>query len=84
VRCLKLDPSFLGQLDDRAVHIVRAVATLAHALDLEVSAEGIETDEQLARLREADLDRGQGYLLSRPLAADAMGRPLEQGCSLIA
>jgi EAL domain-containing protein (putative c-di-GMP-specific phosphodiesterase class I) len=73
----------VGQLDDRSVHVVRAVATLAHALDLEIAAEGIETDEQLARLREADLDRGQGYLFSRPLAPDAMCSLVRKGRSLI-
>jgi EAL domain-containing protein (putative c-di-GMP-specific phosphodiesterase class I) len=65
------------------VRVVRAVATLAHALGLEISAEGIETDEQLARVREADLDRGQGYLFSRPLAADAMRRLVKRGRLLI-
>jgi diguanylate cyclase (GGDEF)-like protein len=83
VRSLKLDPSFLGQLDPEAVGIMRAVATLAHALGLEVTAEGVETGEQLARLREADLDRGQGYLFSRPLAEDAMQTLLREGGRLI-
>jgi diguanylate cyclase (GGDEF)-like protein/PAS domain S-box-containing protein len=83
VRSLKLDPSFLSQLDPASIGVVRAVATLAHALGLEVSAEGVETDEQLARLREADLDRGQGYLFSRPLAEDAMRKLLKKGGSLI-
>jgi EAL domain-containing protein (putative c-di-GMP-specific phosphodiesterase class I) len=62
---------------------VRAVATLAHALGLEISAEGIETDEQLAWLRQADLDRGQGYLFSYPLAEDAMHRLVTNGRLLI-
>jgi len=84
VRSLKFDPSFLGQLDPEAVQVVRAVAMMAHTLGLEVSAEGIETDEQLARLREADLDRGQGFLFSRPLSADAMYRLLQGGLPLIA
>jgi len=84
VRSLKLNPSFLGQLDSTSVQVVRAVALLAHTLGLEVSAEGIETDEQLARLREAELDRGQGFLLSRPLTADAIYRLLQQGLPLIA
>jgi diguanylate cyclase (GGDEF)-like protein/PAS domain S-box-containing protein len=83
VRSLKLDPSFLGQLDPDSVQVVRAVATLAHTLGLEVAAEGVETGEQLARLREADLDRGQGYLFSRPLDGDALRRLLKQGGPLI-
>jgi EAL domain-containing protein (putative c-di-GMP-specific phosphodiesterase class I) len=84
VRSLKFDPSFLGGLDPEAVQVVRAVVMMAHTLGLEVSAEGIETDEQLARLREADLDRGQGFLFSRPLTADAMSRLLQRGVPLIA
>jgi diguanylate cyclase (GGDEF)-like protein/PAS domain S-box-containing protein len=83
VRSLKLDPSFLGRLDPESVRVIHAVAMLAHTLGLEVSAEGVETGEQLARLREADLDRGQGYLFSRPLAEDAMGRLLSKGGPLI-
>jgi EAL domain-containing protein (putative c-di-GMP-specific phosphodiesterase class I) len=65
------------------VLVVQAVATLAHALGLEVSAEGIETDEQLAWLREAKLDRGQGYLFSRPLDRDALWKLLKRGGPLI-
>jgi diguanylate cyclase (GGDEF)-like protein/PAS domain S-box-containing protein len=85
VHSLKLDPSFPGQLDDdTSVDVVRAVASLAHALGLEVLAEGVETDEQLARLREADLDRAQGYLFSRPLSEEALARLLAQGRRLIA
>jgi diguanylate cyclase (GGDEF)-like protein/PAS domain S-box-containing protein len=83
VRSLKLDPSFLGQLDPTSVGIMRAMATLAHALGLEVTAEGVETGDQLARLREADLDRGQGYLFSRPLAKEAMQTLLRKGGRLI-
>lgn len=82
VRTLKLDPSFLGALDEEAVPIVRAVATLAHALGMEVSAEGIETAQQLARLREVECDRGQGFLLSHPVAEDALSRLIEQGLPL--
>jgi EAL domain-containing protein (putative c-di-GMP-specific phosphodiesterase class I) len=84
VRSLKFDPSFLGPLDPDAVQVVRAVAMMAHTLGLEVSAEGIETGEQLARLREANLDRGQGFLFSRPLSDDAMRLLLQQGLPLIA
>ncbi|MFN8636338.1 MAG: EAL domain-containing protein [Chloroflexota bacterium] len=84
VRSLKLDSSFLGPLDEISVDVVRAIASMAHALGLEVSAEGVETDEQLAKLRQADLDRGQGYLFSRPLSAEALRRLLEKGRQLIA
>ena len=83
VRSLKLDPSFIGQIDAASVPVVWAVATLAHALGLEIAADGTETDEQPARLREASLDRDQDYLFSRPLAEDQIHRLLGQGRSLL-
>jgi EAL domain-containing protein (putative c-di-GMP-specific phosphodiesterase class I) len=68
--------SGLGQ-DDRYLAIVRTVTSLAHALDMAVTAEGIETAEQLSRLRQAGCDKGQGYYFFRPLKAEAMGALLE-------
>jgi EAL domain-containing protein (putative c-di-GMP-specific phosphodiesterase class I) len=47
--------------------IVRAIVTLAHTLGLDVTAEGIETPEQLAQLRELGCEFGQGYLFSKPV-----------------
>lgn len=44
---------------------------LARNLGMDVIAEGVETEDQLARLEALDCDYVQGYLLSRPLAADA-------------
>src|SRR5688572_4129788 len=78
VSVLKIDQSFvrgLGQ-DEQDSAIVRGVIALAQSLNLSVTAEGIETFEQLAQLRELGCNHGQGYLLSRPLAADALGNLL--------
>jgi diguanylate cyclase (GGDEF)-like protein len=65
---VKIDRSFtagLGRLGpDEA--IVTASIAFAHALGLEVTAEGIETQEQLDRLSDLGCDRGQGYLIGRP------------------
>ncbi len=71
---LKLDRSFVsglvGSAQDRAV--TRAVIDLAHHLDLELVAEGIETAEQLDVLRQLGCRLGQGYLLHRPLPAETI------------
>jgi EAL domain-containing protein (putative c-di-GMP-specific phosphodiesterase class I) len=66
---LKIDRSFVVGMGTRPqnVEIVRAVLTLGKTLGRKVVAEGIETTEQLATLRDLGVDVGQGYLLSRPL-----------------
>ena len=51
--------------NDRA--IVSAIIRMAQALGMQTTAEGVETDGQLAFLREQGCDEGQGYLFSRPL-----------------
>ena len=71
---LKIDKSFVQVLDTDpgAAHIVRTVVDLAHGLGLVVTAEGVETPTSLAVLAEAGCDTVQGFLLSRPLPADAV------------
>jgi diguanylate cyclase (GGDEF)-like protein/PAS domain S-box-containing protein len=75
---IKIDRSFVSELtgDDANVAIVQAVISLAHGLGIDVVAEGIETAEQLARLRELMCDRGQGYYYARPLPADELAELL--------
>jgi EAL domain-containing protein (putative c-di-GMP-specific phosphodiesterase class I) len=73
VDSIKIDRSFVTGLDDeRQRRIAGAVIALAHALDLRVVVEGIETPEQLAVLRELGADRGQGFHLGRPMAIDEL------------
>jgi len=69
---LKVDQSFVSGLrdDSRDQAIVRSVVGLAHALGLDVVAEGVETPEQFSLLGEMGADRAQGYLLGRPVEAD--------------
>jgi diguanylate cyclase (GGDEF)-like protein/PAS domain S-box-containing protein len=71
---LKIDQAFVRGLgaDPEDTAIVRAIVTVAKNLDLSVTAEGIETVEQLTHLRELGCDRGQGYYFARPLAADPL------------
>ncbi|MDB5840599.1 MAG: domain S-box protein [Herminiimonas sp.] len=66
---LKLDRSFINQqIDgDRNARFIKAFIDLAHALNLSVVAEGIETPDTLAFLRDCACDEGQGYLLAQPL-----------------
>ncbi len=52
--------------------MVSAILTLAHNLNLEVVAEGVETEEQLAVLKTMKCDEWQGYLCSKPLIADSL------------
>lgn len=68
---LKIDRSFVaGISDDREDRaIVKAIISLAKSLDLSITAEGIETEDQAALLREWACERGQGYYFSRPLSA---------------
>ena len=69
---LKIDKSFVDgvtfQGSDTA--IVKAVIALGHALGLKLIAEGVETSEQVAELRELGSEIGQGYYFARPLAGD--------------
>jgi len=68
---LKIDKSFVATIDtDREAPIVMAVVALAHGLGLQVVAEGVETGEQLERLRELGCDEMQGFLFSRPVTAE--------------
>ena len=61
--------SRLGTSARRTTPSSRAVIDLAHAHDLVVIGEGVETREQLAALRRMGCDRAQGYLMGRPMPA---------------
>jgi diguanylate cyclase (GGDEF)-like protein len=70
---LKIDRFFTDSLDnggDEAKAIISAIIMLAHTLGMEVVAEGVETANQVAQLRELACDQIQGFLLSVPLGAD--------------
>jgi diguanylate cyclase (GGDEF)-like protein/PAS domain S-box-containing protein len=68
---LKIDQSFIRDLDttDGARSIVRTIISLAKSLNLVTTAEGVETREQLAWLREEGCTEAQGYLFSPPMPA---------------
>jgi EAL domain-containing protein (putative c-di-GMP-specific phosphodiesterase class I) len=72
IDALKIDRAFVREIasdpDDKA--IAEAIIALAHALDLTVVAEGVETIEQEAVLRAQNCDEIQGYLICKPVAAE--------------
>ncbi|HET7731344.1 MAG TPA: EAL domain-containing protein [Usitatibacter sp.] len=75
---VKIDQSFVRDLtvdpDDAA--IVTAIVAMARSLGVDVVAEGVETEEQLAELQRLGCHRAQGFLLARPMTAAAVGRML--------
>ena len=81
VDTIKIDRSFVQDLpqdsEDRA--IAQAIISMGKALGLTVVAEGVETTDQAAFLRERDCDEMQGFLFSRPVAAEAIPELLRSG-----
>ena len=75
---IKIDKSFVIDMphDASDAAIVRSTIDLAHNLGLRVVAEGVESHEAWQRLAELGCDLAQGFHVSRPLPADAMGRLL--------
>jgi EAL domain-containing protein (putative c-di-GMP-specific phosphodiesterase class I) len=76
---LKIDRSFVSGLasDHAAATIVAAIIDLAHALGLIVIAEGVESEDQLAVLRELECDQALGFLFSEPREAAAFDHALD-------
>ncbi len=74
VSTLKVDRSFVGGLgsDPEDSAIVTAQVNMAHALGIEVVAEGVENDRQLEQLRALGCERAQGYLFAPPLPAEPL------------
>jgi len=72
IHSLKIHSSFVGQLGKEAEdpgQLVRTITTLAENMSMGVVAEGVETREQLTKLRDLRCQRVQGYFFSRPLSA---------------
>jgi EAL domain-containing protein (putative c-di-GMP-specific phosphodiesterase class I) len=72
VDTLKIDRSFVKGLskDGNDSAIVRAVVTVAKSLNMDVTAEGVETEQQRLELKALGCDRGQGFLFARPADAE--------------
>src|SRR4029078_7680140 len=68
---IKIDRTFVSGVHDMAnAEIIRAIVSLAGGLDMNVTAEGVETGEQLSRLKELACGFGQGFYFHRPLTRD--------------
>jgi diguanylate cyclase (GGDEF)-like protein/PAS domain S-box-containing protein len=80
IDALKIDQSFVRDIthatNDAA--IVVSIISLAHNLQLDVIAEGVETPAQLAYLKQHGCNEMQGYYFSKPVPADAFGQILKQ------
>jgi EAL domain-containing protein (putative c-di-GMP-specific phosphodiesterase class I) len=83
---LKIDRSFVAQIgksgkttvaNDRSV-VMQAVQTLGHGLGISITAEGIETPEQLAELRDMGCAIGQGFFWAKPLSSLDLGGLLQE------
>lgn len=77
---LKIDKSFVRDISTSSddATIVTAIISLAHALDMRVTAEGVETEEQGAILRQSNCDDAQGYLFGKPVPAEELERILQR------
>jgi len=73
---LKIDRSFVQALVDseKASAVIRGIVALARSLGMKTIAEGVESQCQVAELKDAGCDVIQGYLISRPLEADAFAQ----------
>lgn len=70
---VKIDHAFVWEIgSERGERLVRTIIDIAHDLGMRVVAEGIETEAQLAFLRRAGCDYGQGYLIAPPMPAEAL------------
>jgi len=71
---IKIDRVFVSDLSDGSQNapIVRAIAAMGHSLQMKVVAEGVETEDQARQLHQMSCDEVQGFLIARPMQADAV------------
>jgi len=78
ISAVKIDKSFIDEMGKghRGTELIRAIVSMTRELGMDAIAEGIETKEQLAGLKNLACGFGQGFLLSKPLDREAAGRVL--------
>ncbi|MBK7000272.1 MAG: EAL domain-containing protein [Rhodoferax sp.] len=71
--CLKVDQQKIGTMDADPNHagLLKSIVELAHTLQLQAVAKGIERPEELQQIKDCHFDLAQGFLTARPIAADA-------------
>jgi len=76
---IKIDQSFVRNLisDDSDAAIVAAIVSLGHAMGMHTTAEGVESSQQAARLREAGCDSAQGYFYAKPLRGEMVPKTIQ-------
>ena len=76
VQTLKIDQSFIANLteSDTNTRVVQSIIALGRAMDLDVVAEGVETDQQYAILRRLECELVQGYFIAKPMPAEDFRR----------
>jgi len=76
IEALKIDQSFVKKMniERKNLEIVKTIISLAHILQMEIIAEGVETEDELRQLQSLNCGNIQGFLLSRPVATEAMDR----------
>ena len=80
VDTVKIDRSFVSRIaaKDNGSEVVRAIVALAHNLEMDVVAEGVETVQQLEYLRTLGCEHAQGFFFSKPVTAAAAERLIER------
>jgi diguanylate cyclase len=87
VKQLKIDRFFTNGLDEQGSEgsaIVSAIIALAHSLEMDVVAEGVETESQLDKLKSMMCDEMQGFLLGKPVSAEDFGALLKERMAIAA
>ena len=80
---IKIDRAFVSGMESGTnTEIIRAIVALAAGLAMDVTAEGIETADQLNRLQELSCEFGQGYYFDKPLTSERAWALLQQGTRL--
>ena len=75
---VKIDRSFINDInaDEKSLELVNAAIAMSHGLGMQVVAEGVETEDQLAALHELNCDIAQGYLFGEAMPMVALEKRL--------